>query len=102
MAAHESVMNALVHAGGGIATVYVCRRSQRLQVWITDTGGGINPDILHRATLERGYTTSGGFGHGFPMMLTLSDRVYLHSDTGGTTVVLEQSEDAAAWKGNCL
>lgn len=99
MATHESMMNALVHGGGGTATIFLCRRSRRLQVWITDTGSGIDPDILHRATLERGYTTSGGFGHGFPMMLSLADRIYLHSGCGGTTVVVEQSEDGAFGKG---
>ncbi len=49
-------------------------------------------DRLHRATLERGYTTAGTMGHGFWMMLKTCDRIYLLTGTEGTTVVLEQDK----------
>lgn len=92
MAVHEAVMNALVHGHGGKVSLHVDRTSRRVQAWVSDTGCGINSDTLHRATLERGYTTSGGFGHGFPMMLSLANQIHLFSDSGGTTVVVELAE----------
>ncbi len=92
LALHEGAMNALVHARGGTVSLHVDRTARKMQGWISDTGGGIDTDLIHRATLERGFTTSGGFGHGFPMMLSLADQVYLLSDYRGTTVVVELSE----------
>ncbi|HEY3331925.1 MAG TPA: PAS domain S-box protein [Capsulimonadaceae bacterium] len=88
--AGEAVMNAVVHAGGGMVTI--CRDEQRrvVQVWIEDTGKGIARDTIHRATLERGFTTAGTLGHGFSMMLNTVDRVYLLTGPAGTTIVLEQ------------
>jgi hypothetical protein len=52
-------------------------------------------DQLHRATLERGFTTTGTLGHGFWMMLKAVDRIWLLTGASGTTVVLEQDRDPA-------
>ena len=66
---------------------------------IEDTGNGIAVNTLHRATLERGFTTAGSMGHGFWMMLKTADRVWLLTGAGGTTVVIEQdrAEPDPAW-----
>ncbi|MBC7808263.1 MAG: PAS domain-containing protein [Akkermansiaceae bacterium] len=93
LAAGEAAMNAVVHGGGRAAgCVYVSHAGANglVQVWVIDGGGGIAEDSLHRATLERGYTTAGTLGYGFPLMLRTADRVYLHTGARGTSVVLEQ------------
>jgi anti-sigma regulatory factor (Ser/Thr protein kinase) len=89
----EAAMNAVVHAGGGEGRVCADRETGTLQVWIQDRGGGISQESLHKATIERGWSTGGSLGHGFWMMLKLCDRVYLLSGPGGTTVVLEQEKE---------
>jgi PAS domain S-box-containing protein len=89
-AVSEAAMNAVVHAGGG--AVEVCASGDgvgTVQVWIRDQGKGIATNTLHRATLERGFTTAGTLGHGFWLMLRTADRVYLLTGSGGTTVVVE-------------
>ncbi|MCW3058575.1 MAG: ATP-binding protein [Capsulimonas sp.] len=88
-AASEAAMNAIVHAGGGMSYVGSAP-SGTVQVWIEDTGKGIDMDNLPRATLERGWTTAGSLGHGFWLMLQTVDRVYLLTGPMGTTLVLEQ------------
>ncbi|MEO7718943.1 MAG: GAF domain-containing protein, partial [Capsulimonas sp.] len=52
-AVSEVAMNAVVHGGGGNASVGAAR-SGALQVWIEDQGQGIHMDRLPLATLERG------------------------------------------------
>ncbi|MBC8134274.1 MAG: PAS domain S-box protein, partial [Fibrella sp.] len=86
----EAAMNAVVHAGGGTGSVYLDVERGIVQVWVRDTGAGINEDSLHRATLEKGFTTAGTLGHGFWMMLKTADHVYLLTGANGTTVVVEQ------------
>lgn len=85
----EAAMNAVVHGGGGEARVCTSEAG-RVQVWIRDQGTGIAMDDLHRATLERGFTTVGSLGHGFWLMLKTADRIWLATGLTGTTVVLEQ------------
>ncbi|MES2464190.1 MAG: PAS domain-containing protein, partial [Armatimonadota bacterium] len=94
----EASMNAVVHAGGGTGQVYTGDK-QTVQVWVEDTGCGIAENALHRATLERGFTTAGSMGHGFWMMLKTADRVWLLTGAEGTTVVIEQdrAEPEPAW-----
>lgn len=87
----EAAMNTVVHAGSsGIGRVHADPDVGRLQVWVRDAGRGIGEDALHRATLERGFSSAGTLGHGFWMILGTCDRVYLLTGAGGTTVVLEQ------------
>jgi anti-sigma regulatory factor (Ser/Thr protein kinase) len=90
--AGEAAMNAVVHAGGGTASVGADLAAGTAQVWIEDRGGGIALDQLPRATLEPGYSVGGtpGFGHGFWLMLQAVDRIWLLTGTAGTTVVIEQ------------
>ena len=75
-AASEAAMNAIVHAGTGEGKI-CCNSGGVVQVWIEDRGQGIKLDHLTMATLERGYTTAGTFGHGFWMMLQTVDRLWL-------------------------
>lgn len=93
----EAAMNAVRHAGGGEGRVYA--GGGRVQVWVADTGGGIDVDRLPQATLERGYSSAGTFGHGFWLMLKTCDRVHLLTGPTGTTVVLEQGRESPipAW-----
>lgn len=95
----EVAMNAVVHAGGGVAQVRIDTTEDEIQVWVTDKGGGIAVDRLPRATLERGYSTGAGFGHGFWITLQTADAVWLLTGPAGTTVVLSQKRrpPAPAW-----
>jgi PAS domain S-box-containing protein len=91
----EASMNAVVHAGGGRGCVFADPATGRIQVWVRDAGRGIAEESLHRATLERGFTTAGTLGHGFWMILRTVDKVYLQTGDGGTIVVLEQGRESA-------
>ncbi len=96
-AASEAAMNAVSHAGGGAARVGADADRGRVQVWVEDHGPGIGVDQLHRAVLERGFTTGGsGFGHGYFLILRSADRVYLLTGPTGTTLVLEVEREPSA------
>lgn len=95
-AVNEAGMNAVVHGGGGVGTVHGDPESGMVQVWVTDRGSGIDMAWLPRATLERGSSTTGTFGHGFWMMLKTTDRTYLLTGPEGTTVVIEQDRTPPA------
>lgn len=88
-ACHEAGINAVVHAGGGISRVNSDGQAT-IQVWVEDEGHGIEVERLPRATLERGYSTAGTFGHGMKMMFQGIDRIWLLTRSSGTTIVLEQ------------
>jgi anti-sigma regulatory factor (Ser/Thr protein kinase) len=87
-AAGEVAMNAVVHAGGGRAQVG--GDEGRVQVRVQDNGRGISVADLPKATLARGYSTRGTLGHGFHLVLSTADRVWLLTGPTGTTVVIEQ------------
>ena len=89
-ASGEAAMNAVVHGGGGEAILRADDAGKTVQVWITDDGGGIGMDFLHKATLERGFTTAGSLGHGFWLMMKTADRIFLLTGATGTTLLLEQ------------
>ena len=92
----EATMNAVVHAQTGEAQIFDDPQNGLVQVWVRDNGGGIAEDKIHRATIERGFTTAGTLGHGFWLILQTVDRMYLLTGASGTTVVLEQERKAAA------
>ena len=94
VAVGEASMNAVVHAGDGVSEIFTDSEAGRLQIWIRDTGAGIAEESLHRATLERGFSTGGTLGHGFWMILNTIDKVYLLTGSDGTTIVLEQGLEA--------
>lgn len=87
-AAGEAAMNALVHAGGGQCHIHCA--DEAIQVWIEDSGSGIDMSHIHRATLEDGYSTRVSFGHGFSLMLRTADCVWLMTGSRGTRVVILQ------------
>ena len=89
-ASGEAAMNAVVHGGGGEAILRADAVGKTVQAWITDDGGGIGMDFLHKATLERGFTTAGSLGHGFWLMMKTADRIFLLTGATGTTLLLEQ------------
>jgi len=92
-AAGEAAMNAVVHGGGGEGSVH---QEHKVQVRVQDHGPGIDEAILHRATLERGFSTrAAGFGHGFWLMVRTADRVFLLTGPGGTTLLLEKEREAS-------
>lgn len=95
VAVGEASMNAVVHAGTGTADVFVDADRSRIQVWIRDAGTGIAEESLHRATLERGFSTGGTLGHGFFMILNTIDKAFLLTGPEGTTIVLEHSAQSA-------
>ncbi len=95
-ATSEAAMNAVVHAGGGVAFVGVDKEAGIVQAWIEDKGKGIEMRHLPRATLDRGYTTAGTLGYGFKLTLTTADTVWLLTGPLGTTVVVEQNRTAPA------
>jgi len=97
----EAGMNAIIHGGGGDAVVRT-DGVERVQVWIKDHGRGIALDSLPKSTLKRGYSSAGTLGHGFWLMLQLTDRLYLLTGAEGTTIVLEQAKLAgdAPWTQN--
>ncbi len=93
----EATMNVVVHAslGKGTGQVRGDIARGRVQVWITDTGPGITVHRIHRAVLERGFTTAGSLGHGFFLVLKTADRAFLLTQEGsGTTMVLEKDRVA--------
>jgi PAS domain S-box-containing protein len=93
-AASECAMNAVTHGGEyAEARVLLSEDGSTLQVWVQDQGSGIDVSELPKATLMKGYSGaggSGGFGHGFFLMLQYIDRIYLLTGPQGTTVVIEQ------------
>ncbi len=97
-AVSESGMNAIVHGDGGTGQVLV-GTDGTVQVRVEDHGLGISMENLPKATLSRGFSTKATLGHGLKMMLETTDRLYLLTGPGGTTVVLEQSRErpAPAW-----
>ncbi|MBC7808399.1 MAG: PAS domain S-box protein [Akkermansiaceae bacterium] len=98
----EAGMNAVRHANGGEGRVHADPVAGVLQVWIRDTGSGIDDNLIHRA-IERGWTT-GGFGQGMFLMHRSVDRMYLLTGPDGTTVVLEQDRTPPVppWMQNAL
>jgi CheY-like chemotaxis protein len=95
-AAHEAAMNAVVHGGGGTATVGI-DAAGTVQVWVEDQGAGIGRDDPPPATQEPGYTTAASsLGNGWSIIVNSVDRVFLLTGVSGTTVVLEQERYPAA------
>ncbi|BDI34299.1 hypothetical protein CCAX7_63500 [Capsulimonas corticalis] len=91
-AVSETAMNAVVHARDGQGCVSISDDGV-IQVWIEDRGQGIHIDHLPRAMLEKGYTTADSFGHGLKLTLQTADRVWLLTNSSGTTIVVEKDRE---------
>ena len=62
-----------------------------IRVLIGDEGRGIDALQLPHATLMRGYSTVCSMGLGFTLIHELADRLYMATDTGGTTLIIEMA-----------
>ncbi len=89
MAGSEAALNAVVHARCGTAEIRSDASRGRMQLWIRDKGPGIDDAMLHRATLEAGFSSKGTLGQGFALIISTSRRAHLLTGAGGTTIVLE-------------
>jgi PAS domain S-box-containing protein len=100
LAVGEVIMNAVVHGKNGVARVHYC--ADTMFIAVQDFGPGFELNSLHRATLERGYTTKGTMGMGFYLTMQTSDNLWLLTGQNGTTVVLEKKreEPSPVWLEN--
>ncbi len=89
----EALNNAVKHAGCGEYAVYL--RDSKLQLWVADSGPGIDFRTLPKAALVDGFSTASTLGMGFTIMLQLSDRVLVSTSPGHTVFVLELSTRSA-------
>lgn len=94
LAVSEALTNAVKHGGGGEYEIY--RSGDCLQVVIRDFGPGIDLRALPKATLVQGFSTTSTMGLGFTIMLEVSARVLLTTDSKGTVVALEFEIPGAA------
>lgn len=89
VSAGEALANALKHAGGGTASLHILPNA--LLFVLSDHGSGIETLTLPQVALVKGYTTAGTLGMGYKVMISMSDKVYLATGPGGTTVAIEMT-----------
>jgi len=89
LCASEAATNALLHGRGGVASVAVRDGVARLRV--ADSGSGINPQDLPKATLQKGWSSRASLGLGFTVINETADKVYLHTGPQGTTIIIEMA-----------
>lgn len=88
-AVSETLMNAVVHGGGGEATV--SHDDDTIQVRVSDGGTGLDWESLPYATLQTGWSSKGTLGMGFTLM-ALADTVDILTGPQGTTIVLTMGQ----------
>jgi len=64
-------------------------RNGSFQVKVSDSGPGIDFHTLPKATLMPGFSTASTLGMGFTIMLQVCDRVFICTEPGSTSVILE-------------
>ncbi len=89
-AVSESLMNAVVHGGGGEATI--SHDGATIQVRVSDSGTGLDWDALPYATLQSGWSSKGTLGMGFTLM-ALADTVDILTGPHGTTIILTMARE---------
>lgn len=89
----EAATNAIKHAGGGCVTMH--RADASVIAVVSDRGPGIPALVLPDVALRPGYSTAGTLGMGYKMMIRFSDKVWLATGPGGTTVAVEVALQAA-------
>ncbi len=90
IAMYEAEINMVIHAGGGIAQVYIT--PDKITMVMTDTGPGI-PDI--ELAMREGYSTAPdnirslgfGAGMGLPNMKRYTDALQIESEVGKGTII---------------
>lgn len=87
LACSEVAMNAVRHAGGGSAVLYLTDNRLGIAAEIQDNGPGITNFEAARAD---GFSTYGSLGLGLGVAQRSSDRMRLQTSPGGTWVRLEQ------------
>ena len=87
----EALMNAIVH--GTHSEMIVRAGDGQLQVWVKDNGKGIPLENMPMATLQKGWSTQGTMGIGFPLILSTADTVDLATSPTGTTVVITMNNE---------
>ncbi|WP_458126997.1 HD domain-containing phosphohydrolase [Paenibacillus sp. Z3-2] len=87
LAVSEGVTNLIKHAERGKISLY--RRNDILQVLITDNGSGIPLHELPKTILISGYSSKRSMGKGFALIHASSDHVALHTNTMGTSLLME-------------
>lgn len=85
---NEAAANAIKHAKGGTAIVQ-CAPGM-LQVFVLDSGSGMEELILPKATLMARFSTKTSMGLGYSLILGLVDIVYLATGNLGTSIMMEQ------------
>lgn len=87
LAVSEASTNLLKHALGGEVTAFA--RGDALQVLVRDEGSGIALHELPKTFVASGYSSKRSLGRGFSVMYASADRLFLHTDAGGTQLLLE-------------
>jgi anti-sigma regulatory factor (Ser/Thr protein kinase) len=83
----EATTNMLVHGGGG-GTMRLRLVGDRLRAVVADSGPGLN---FMNWTEEAGGVYQPSMGYGYKIILDNLERVYLHTGSEGTTLVLDRT-----------
>ncbi|MDF9408497.1 MAG: Histidine kinase-, DNA gyrase B-, and HSP90-like ATPase [Pelotomaculum sp. PtaB.Bin013] len=83
----EALTNVLKHAVSG--EWFAVQLDGRLRLVVKDDGPGIKLADLPKATLMQHYSTKNSLGCGFTLITHYADRLYLHTDAGGTMLAME-------------
>jgi anti-sigma regulatory factor (Ser/Thr protein kinase) len=89
LCASEAATNALLHGRGGSAAVE--HRDGKVRIRVADTGSGIDPLSLSKATLQKGWSSRASMGLGFTVINETADRLFLATSPGGTTLIVEMA-----------
>jgi len=83
----EALTNVLKHAVSG--EWFAVQLEGMLRLVVKDNGPGIKLADLPKATLMQHYSTKNSLGCGFTLITHYADRLYLHTDAGGTILAME-------------
>lgn len=86
LAVNEAATNALRHAQA--CRIEFWHNDTSVLITITDRGTGIQMKDLPKAALVDGFSTQQSLGKGFHVMTQSSDKLYVKSDSTGTTIGL--------------
>ncbi|GGF85606.1 hypothetical protein GCM10010912_33640 [Paenibacillus albidus] len=87
LAVSEGVTNLIKHAVLGKVSLY--DKNGTLQVYISDKGSGIALHELPKTILVSGYSSKRSMGKGFALIHATADHVSLHTNTKGTSLLIE-------------
>lgn len=87
LCASEVITNMVKHADGGDFEIYL--DGETLCMVAKDQGPGMSLRDIPKATLVKGFSTKKSMGFGFTILLDLLNKVYLQTNSKGTTIVME-------------